>query len=152
MWPRLELDEEVVVDARGPGGEHAESSWPLLLPLLSERPLAAAPGTALTVSLGVELSNAVEAPPRYSLNAVVAEPPTPLDDTDAAPLAPPSFELLHRLSAPLKRLRLRSEIAQVDAASEAAETREERATLRRQAWWRYRGKKRKPPVIRRVIS
>ena len=136
MWPRLELDDEVVVDARGPGGEHAESSWPLLLPLLGEQPLAVAPGTALTVSLAVELSDAVETPPRYSLDAVV----------DSAPLAPPSSELLHRLSAPLRRLRIRSMLA---ARERAAETSAKRAALRKRSWWRYRGKGKKPPVVRR---
>jgi hypothetical protein len=149
MWPRLELDAEVVVDARGPGGEHAESSWPLLLPLLGDRPVAIAPTAAVTVSLGVELSDTVEVPPCYSLDAVVTPPP---DGEDAAPLAPPSFELLHRLSAPLRRFRIRSELARVDAASEAAETSEERAALRRRAWWRHRGKKRRPPVIRRIVA
>ena len=158
MWPRLELDAEVVVDARGPSGKHAESSWPLLLPLLAEQPLTVAPGTALTVSLGVELSEGVEAPPRYSLDAVVAEPAAPLADADAgaaavplAPLAPPSFELLDRLSAPLRRFRIRSELAQIDAASEAAQTSEQRAALRRQAWWQNRAvSRKKPKVIRRV--
>ena len=152
MWPRLELDAEVVIDARGPGGGHAESSWPLLLPLLGEQPLAVSPGASLTVSLAVELSEVVEAPPRYSmrysmrylLDAVVAELAAPLADADATPLAPPSFELLHRLSAPLRRLRIRGVLRRKERA---AETSEKRAALRRQAWWRYRGKK--PPVIRR---
>lgn len=150
MWPRLELDAEVVVDARGPGGEHAESSWPLLLPLFEEHPLAVAPGASLTVNLGVELSDAVEVPPRYSLDALMAESASPLAEADARGLATPSAELLHRLSAPLRRFRIRSEIARVDAASEAAETSEKRAAMRRRAWFRYRGK-RKPPVVRRVM-
>ena len=138
----------LVVDARGTNGEHAPSSWPLLLPLLGEQPRSVAPGASLTVSLGVELLD-VEAPPRYSLEAVVAEPEEepdmPLSELDATP----SFELLHRLAAPLKRLRLKGEIAKADAASEAAATKEERAALRRRAWFRYRGKRR-PPVVKRV--
>ena len=103
------------------------------------------------VSLGVELSDAVEAPPRYSLDAVVAEQVSLADAELADADAPPSFELLDRLSAPLRRFRARSELARVDAASETAETREKRADLRRQAWWQNRGKRlKKPPVVRRV--
>lgn len=153
MWPRLELDAEIVVDARGPGGEHAESSWPLLVPLVGDRPVAVAPSAALTVSLGVELSDNVEVPPRYSLNAAMTPSGTGNAEKgeDEAPLVPPSFELLHRLSAPLRRLRIRAELTRVDAASESAETSEERAALRRRAWWRHRGKKRRPPVIRREM-
>ena len=152
MWPRLELSADVVVDARGPGGKHAESSWPLLLPLLADKPVAIAPSATLTLTLGVELSDTVEAPPRYSLDAVLTPPDAAQASADAAPLAPPSFELLHRLSVPLRGFRIRSELARVDAASEAAETSEERAALRRRAWWRHRDKKRRPPVIRRVMS
>ena len=67
FWPRLVLDPEasIVVECRGEQGEPKPSSWGVLLPLLSERPLAIAAGETLVLKLAVHLEEGLESPPRY---------------------------------------------------------------------------------------
>ena len=62
---RRQLDEELVVDARGPQGAHCASCWMELLALAAPRPLPVAPGDSLSVRLSVELDARAEVPPRY---------------------------------------------------------------------------------------
>ena len=73
MWPRLVLDEEatLVVDSRGPLGEHRKSHWQTVLPLLAARPQPVEAGDSIEIRATVELGSGVAEPPRYSLQGTV---------------------------------------------------------------------------------
>ena len=73
MWPRLVLDEEatLVVDSRGPLGEHRKSHWQTVLPLLAARPQPVEAGDSIEIRAAVELGGGVAEPPRYSLEGMV---------------------------------------------------------------------------------
>jgi len=69
LWPRLVLDKEaaLVVESRGPRGEHRKSHWQTVLPLLSARPQPVDAGDTVVVRATVELGRGVAEPLRYSL-------------------------------------------------------------------------------------
>ena len=73
LWPRLVLDEAaaLVVDSRGPRGEHRRSHWQTVLPLLAARPQRVEPGDAVVVRAAVELGKGVAEPLRYSLQGEI---------------------------------------------------------------------------------
>lgn len=75
MWPRLVLDEEatLVVDSRGPLGEHRKSHWQTVLPLLAARPQPVEAGDSIEIRAAVELGSGVAEPPRYSLEGTVIQ-------------------------------------------------------------------------------
>ena len=71
LWPRLVLDEEaaLVVESRGPRGEHRKSHWQTVLPLLSAPPESRAPAIAL--GKAIQLINILrDARPDAALNRV----------------------------------------------------------------------------------
>ena len=72
LWPKLELDPsgEIVVEARGPTGEHLESSWQTLLPLIAPRPLPVRAGDSVSLTMTIELEAGVKAAPRYTMEGV----------------------------------------------------------------------------------
>ena len=73
MWPRLVLDDEatLVVESRGPHGEHRKSHWQTVLPLLSARPQPIDAGDTVVVRAAVELGSGVANPLRYTLEGEV---------------------------------------------------------------------------------
>jgi SAM-dependent methyltransferase len=72
-WPRLVLDPQgtLVVDSRGPRGEHQKSHWQTVLPLLSARPVTVKPGEVVEIEAKVTLGKAVDVPPSYRLRGRV---------------------------------------------------------------------------------
>ena len=74
MWPRLALDpaSKWVVEARGSECEPQPSSWQILVPLISDRPMPIAAGNTVTMKVSVELGEGVETPPRYNLEGVTS--------------------------------------------------------------------------------
>ena len=79
MWPRLELDPngKHVVEARGEAGEPRSSSWGCLLPLIGERPMRVNPGDTVTMKMQIDLPQAVETPPQYTVRGRWARAPKP---------------------------------------------------------------------------
>jgi protein arginine N-methyltransferase 1 len=78
LWPRLLMDEEasLVVDSRGPRGEHRKSHWQTVLPLLSARPQPVDAGDTVVLRAAVELGRGVAEPPRYSLQGEIVPNPS----------------------------------------------------------------------------
>ena len=77
MWPRLLLDPQgtLVVESRGPNGEHQKSHWQTVLPLMAARPVAvaAAPPSTIRVALSVDYGGGeVNTPLKYSLEGSVS--------------------------------------------------------------------------------
>ena len=72
MWPRLVLDPAStwVVEVRGSESEPQPSSWQILIPLISDRPMPIAAGDTVTMKVSVELGEGVETPPRYQIEGV----------------------------------------------------------------------------------
>jgi hypothetical protein len=74
LWPRLILDEAgtLVVESRGPRGEHQKSHWQTVLPLLAARPVRVEGGAALRLSYEVDVRDGkVDTPLVYSLEAEI---------------------------------------------------------------------------------
>ena len=71
FWPKLILDpqEELVVDSRGPVGEHAKSHWQTVVALLSSRPVKVSESSSMLVHFDVTVGEAIDDPVRYTLNA-----------------------------------------------------------------------------------
>ena len=76
MWPRLTLDPEgsLVVESRGPRGEHQKSHWQTVLPLMASRPVSVDPESGVVrATLSVDLQDGkVTSPLRYLLEGEVA--------------------------------------------------------------------------------
>ena len=75
MWPRLILDEEatLIVESRGPKGEHQKSHWQTVLPLMAARPPAVEPGSVVRVAYSVDLRDGkVASPLKYLLEGEIA--------------------------------------------------------------------------------
>ena len=72
------MDEEasLVVDSRGPRGEHRKSHWQTVLPLLSARPQPVDAGDTVVLRAAVELGRGVAEPPRYSLQGEIVPNPS----------------------------------------------------------------------------
>lgn len=73
-WPRLILDPEgtIVVESRGPNGEHSKSHWQTVLPLVAARPATAMPSQRISASFQVDLRDGKPSTPlKYSLAAEV---------------------------------------------------------------------------------
>ncbi len=74
-WPRLVLDEgsetelPIVIESRGPQGEARASHWQTVLPLLCTKPALLKVGDVISVSPTIEISAAIEQPPRYTIRA-----------------------------------------------------------------------------------
>lgn len=73
FWPRLVLDEagEIVVESRGPLGEHQKSHWQTVVALMSPTPVPVRAGDVLTLSESAELQQDILSPIKYSLNAEI---------------------------------------------------------------------------------
>uniref|UniRef100_A0A7S4SJ80 Protein arginine N-methyltransferase n=1 Tax=Alexandrium monilatum TaxID=311494 RepID=A0A7S4SJ80_9DINO len=69
FWPRLMLDPagEIVVESRGPMGEHQKSHWQTLLALMSPTPVPVRPGQTLRITETADLQGDILAPAKYSL-------------------------------------------------------------------------------------
>lgn len=67
-----EGEGEIVVETRGAGGEHAESCWQTVLPLLANRPVTVAAGSVVWSRTTVELPGKVDEPLRYSVQLSVS--------------------------------------------------------------------------------
>ena len=70
LWPRLTLNPSasIVVEARGPCGEHRASHWGTMVPFFASRPVAVAPGDVLTMRTSLEVPNeSAGAAPTYTL-------------------------------------------------------------------------------------
>ena len=78
LWPRLVLDPEgaLVVESRGPRGEHAKSHWQTVVPLMAARPALVAPSQTVTASFEVDLRDGKPTTPlKYSLAAEIGAAP-----------------------------------------------------------------------------
>lgn len=78
LWPRLVLDPEgaLVVESRGPRGEHAKSHWQTVVPLMAARPAPVGPSQMVTASFEVDLRDGrPNTPLQYSLTAQIVEAP-----------------------------------------------------------------------------
>lgn len=75
MWPRLVLDEAgtLIVESRGPRGEHQKSHWQTVLPLMSSRPPSVEPGSSVVrASFRVDVRDGrTTTPLRYMLEGEV---------------------------------------------------------------------------------
>jgi hypothetical protein len=74
LWPRLILDEEgtLVVESRGPKGEHQKSHWQTVLPLMAARPATVEAGATVRASYEVDLRDGkVNTPLVYTLEGEI---------------------------------------------------------------------------------
>eukprot|EP00435_Cladocopium_sp_Y103_P076239 s154_g83.t2 len=74
IWPRLILDPEakIVVESRGPKGEHQKSHWPTLLTLMSPTPVPVEPEDTLDITETTELSKGdILVPVKYSFQGTL---------------------------------------------------------------------------------
>ena len=74
IWPRLILDPEgkIVVESRGPLGEHQKSHWPTLLTLMSPSPVPIEPEDVLKITETTELSKGdILVPVKYSFQGTL---------------------------------------------------------------------------------
>ena len=70
MWPRLLLDPEgsIVVESRGPKGEHQKSHWQTVIPLMAARPASVEPSQTIRVTFEVDLRDGKpDTPLKYEL-------------------------------------------------------------------------------------
>lgn len=70
MWPRLVLDPAgtLVVESRGPRGQHQKSHWQTVLPLMSGRPSVVEASQAIKVTFEADLRDGKpNTPLMYSL-------------------------------------------------------------------------------------
>jgi len=98
LWPRLVLDPEgtLVVESRGPKGEHQKSHWQTVLPLLATRPVNVEPSQVIKASLAVDLRDGKpDTPLKYVLTAELGG-----GSVDAAAAAPPENFYDEKLAAP----------------------------------------------------
>ena len=101
LWPRLLLDDDAVVSARGEGGEHFSSHWRTVVSLLSLKPVAVAAGDRVAAALSAELDEAIEAAPRYQMEVSVEAGPLEAGDG----MAPEAWaEMLDRVGGALRVL------------------------------------------------
>ena len=90
LWPRLILDEEgtLVVESRGPKGEHQKSHWQTVLPLMAARPATVAPSQRITLAFEVDLRDGKpNTPLKYALDASIEDAPPAPAPAAAAPSA-----------------------------------------------------------------
>mmetsp|Transcript_38958 Transcript_38958/g.72464 ORF Transcript_38958/g.72464 Transcript_38958/m.72464 type:complete len:416 (+) Transcript_38958:40-1287(+) len=68
IWPRLILDPagQIVVESRGPLGEHQKSHWPTLLTLMSPTPVPVKAGDVLKITESSDLPRDILSPVKYS--------------------------------------------------------------------------------------
>lgn len=73
IWPRLILDPEakILVESRGPNGEHQKSHWPTLLSLMSPFPVPVEPEDTLSITETSELSKDILVPVKYSFQGTL---------------------------------------------------------------------------------
>jgi len=71
LWPRLVLDDDIVVESRGPRGEAQQSHWQTVLPLTSARPVAVAAGDEIGLAYAVDIGQRVAAPAKYTISGQV---------------------------------------------------------------------------------
>lgn len=73
FWPRLVLDQEgeLVVESRGPKGEHQKSHWNTLVSLMSPTPLPVKPGDEIRVSEAADIAREVLTPVQYTLQGEI---------------------------------------------------------------------------------
>ena len=132
LWPRLELDpsSKTIVEARGGLGEPRASSWPTLLPLLQAQPLPVGADDCVGGAFHIELSDDIQVPPAYTLEATVETKASALEGSGRSPQETREvnngsgdagddgpFGLMMRLALPLNRLRLGPRIREMLAAS-----------------------------------
>ncbi|KAL1499717.1 hypothetical protein AB1Y20_012404 [Prymnesium parvum] len=75
FWPRLLLDPEgtLVVESRGPQGEHQKSHWQTVLPLLAAKPVPVEPSQTIRVTFEADLRDGKpDTPLMYTLAAEVS--------------------------------------------------------------------------------
>merc|ERR1712039_1162874 len=75
FWPRLVLDTagEIVVESRGPLGEHQKSHWQTLLSLMSPTPVPVTPGDVLEVTEEALIDRDVLKPVKYKLETEIVK-------------------------------------------------------------------------------
>eukprot|EP00933_Yihiella_yeosuensis_P042872 TRINITY_DN37535_c0_g1_i1.p1 TRINITY_DN37535_c0_g1~~TRINITY_DN37535_c0_g1_i1.p1 ORF type:complete len:472 (-),score=94.48 TRINITY_DN37535_c0_g1_i1:135-1550(-) len=76
FWPKLTLDTEgkIVVESRGPMGEHQKSHWPTVLALMSPRQVPIEAGDSYVIKEAVELNRDIIGPSRYTLDGELIRP------------------------------------------------------------------------------
>lgn len=73
MWPRLFLNDHLIIDSRGyPAGTHQRSHWQTVLPIMAARPIGSLKGgEVVEAKYKFELPLDVTKPPRYSIQGVL---------------------------------------------------------------------------------
>lgn len=76
LWPRLVLNPKgtLVVESRGPKGEHHKSHWQTVLPLMSARPSNVGPFDKIRVEYTVDLRDGKpDTPLVYTLDGIILQ-------------------------------------------------------------------------------
>eukprot|EP00931_Biecheleriopsis_adriatica_P043627 TRINITY_DN24936_c0_g1_i1.p1 TRINITY_DN24936_c0_g1~~TRINITY_DN24936_c0_g1_i1.p1 ORF type:complete len:460 (-),score=92.76 TRINITY_DN24936_c0_g1_i1:47-1426(-) len=70
FWPRLVLDPagEIIVESRGPLGEHQKSHWPTVMALMSPTPVPVAAGDVIKISEAADFARDIMGPAKYTLD------------------------------------------------------------------------------------
>jgi hypothetical protein len=73
LWPRLVLDDDVVIDSRSfPAGNHQRSHWQTVLPIMASRPVSGLKGgETVVVTAEFDLPACVTKSPKYRLDGKV---------------------------------------------------------------------------------
>lgn len=80
--------QRLIVESRGPKGEHQKSHWQTVLSVMSPRPWALQPGDALRIDRAeVTLAGPVNKPARYAVKGALVSPPGAAPAVAAAPPA-----------------------------------------------------------------
>jgi len=71
FWPKLILDPagKIVVESRGPAGEHQKSHWPTLLSLMNPEPVPVKAGQKFTLREAADFDGDILGPAKYTLKA-----------------------------------------------------------------------------------
>jgi SAM-dependent methyltransferase len=72
-WPRIFLNDDLIVNSRSyPHGDHQQSHWQSVLPIMSGRPIGDLKGgERIQVSLDFKLPTDVQVSPKYHMNGVI---------------------------------------------------------------------------------
>uniref|UniRef100_A0A7S2KXU9 Uncharacterized protein n=1 Tax=Zooxanthella nutricula TaxID=1333877 RepID=A0A7S2KXU9_9DINO len=73
FWPRLVLDTkgELIVESRGPLGEHQKSHWQTLVSLMNPTPVPVSAGSVIKVEPQTDLGQDILQPVKYTLQAEI---------------------------------------------------------------------------------